>query len=82
MVTCVLYRHGHIKAVRVLLNEGACSPNVTNDDGSTPLHLAAEHGMVYVVKLLLSHQEVDVVSCPTLVFIYWLQCFYSCTVCG
>ena len=70
VVTCVLRRHGHITAVAVLLNDGACSPNVTNDDGSTPLHLAAEHGMVYVVELLLSLQEVDVVSSPHLVIIY------------
>ena len=79
VMACVLHRHGHIRAVTVLLNfERGCSPNVTNDDGSTPLHLAAEHGMVYVVELLLSHKEVDVVSCPTLVFVYWLQCLYSC----
>jgi len=68
-MTCVLCRHGHIKAVTVLLNEGSCPPNVTNDNGSTALHLAAEHGMVYVVELLLTHQAVDVVSCR--------NCFFS-----
>jgi len=58
-------RHGHVEAVTVLLNEGSCSPNVSDDNGSTPLHLAAEHGRVYTVELLLSHQEIDVV-CLTL----------------
>jgi len=59
---CVVSRHGHIKAVTVLLSEGSCSPNVTDDSGSTPLHLAAQHGRVYVIELLISHQELDVVS--------------------
>jgi len=65
-MACVMHRHGHIEAVAVLLSEGACSPNVTNDNLSTPLHLAAENGMVSVVELLLSHQEADVVSCSSL----------------
>jgi len=60
-MTCVCCRHGQITAVTVLLNEGSCSPNVTNDNGSTPLHLAAQHGQVYVIELLLSHKELDVV---------------------
>jgi len=68
LVTCILCRHGHIKAVTVLMNEGSCSPNVTNDNGSTPLHLAAQHGNVYVVELLLDNQELDVVSCSCLIF--------------
>ena len=55
-------RHGHIKAVTVLLNEGNSSPNVLNGNSATPLHLAAQHGKVYVVELLLSHQDMDVVS--------------------
>jgi len=63
---CVLRRHGHIEAVTILLNDGSCSPNVTNDNGSTPLHLAAQHGKVYVVELLLTHQELDVVGCSDL----------------
>jgi len=63
VMSCVQCRHGHIEAAAALLNEGSCSPNVTNDNGSTPLHIAAQHGNVYVVELLLSHQELDVVRC-------------------
>lgn len=62
VMSCVQRRHGHIEAAAALLNEGSCSPNVTNDNGSTPLHIAAQHGNVYVVELLLSHQELDVVG--------------------
>ena len=62
-------RHGHINAVTMLLNEGSCSPNLTNDDGCTPLHIAAQHGQVYVVELLLTHQELDLVGYPDWVFV-------------
>jgi ankyrin repeat protein len=55
------FSYGHLKAITVLLNESNCSPNVVNDNGSTPLHLAALQGKFYVVELLLSHQDIDVV---------------------
>lgn len=64
-------RNGHINAVSVLLNLGQCSPNLVNDSGCTPLHLAASQGKAYIVELLLSHQDTDVVS-YTAVFLYFI----------
>ena len=45
----------------MLLNEGECSPNITTDTGSSPLHFAAANGHPYVVELLLNHPDIDVV---------------------
>ena len=54
-------RYGHLEAITVLLNEGECSPNITTDTGSSPLHFAAANGHPYVVELLLNHPDIDVV---------------------
>ena len=54
-------RYGHLEVISVLLNDGGCSPNLTNNNGSTPLHIAARNGRVYVIELLLNHPEIDVV---------------------
>ncbi len=54
-------RYGHVEAITVLLNDGECSPNLTTDTGSSPLHFAAANGHPYVVELLLNHPDIDVV---------------------
>ena len=62
--SCVHYAawYGHLDAIGVLLNEGKASPNIANDNGSTPLHIAAVNGHHYVVELLLNHPDIQVVS--------------------
>lgn len=44
------------------MNRGNCPPNVVDENGSTPLHIAASQGKAYIVELLLLHQDIDVVS--------------------
>ncbi|ELT97767.1 hypothetical protein CAPTEDRAFT_226695 [Capitella teleta] len=50
---------GHLEAMEVLLTKGKCDPNITNDNGSTPLHLAASKGRCYVVELLLNFKDIN-----------------------
>lgn len=50
--------HGHPDIVQMLMMAG-CSPNLTNIDDRTPLHLAAKAGSLEVVNVLLSHPEID-----------------------
>jgi ankyrin repeat protein len=45
-------RHGHVDAVRVLVEVGA-EVEASAADGATPLHVAANHGHVAVVKTLV-----------------------------
>eukprot|EP00438_Fugacium_kawagutii_P021996 Skav217024 [mRNA] locus=scaffold1803:300256:303259:- [translate_table: standard] len=52
-VTLLLCFGGHVGAAEVLLKAKA-DPNVRAEDGSTPLHGAAERGHVQVVELLLA----------------------------
>ena len=54
-------RHGHVEAIKVLVAEGACSPNIENHWMSTPLHVAASNGRKQAVKLLLEHPDIHVV---------------------
>ncbi|XP_070570825.1 krev interaction trapped protein 1-like isoform X2 [Ptychodera flava] len=51
--------YGKAEAVKVLLQQGRCSPTIANGTGSTPLHFAAMKGYARVVKILLAHQEID-----------------------
>ena len=51
-----------MEAVRLLLDEGECSPDVANHKMSRPLHVAAINGRTQVVQLLLQHPDTDVVS--------------------
>ncbi|XP_064646385.1 krev interaction trapped protein 1-like isoform X2 [Lineus longissimus] len=51
---------GHLDAVKLLLTEGECPPNITNDSGSTPLHFASLCGHPLVIEALLNHRDIDV----------------------
>ena len=64
--------HGRHEMVQLLLE--ACSDiNIQDEDGSTALMCATEHGHVEIVKTLLTHPDIDIslkdnVSC--LIFIH------------
>ncbi|XP_038073130.1 krev interaction trapped protein 1-like [Patiria miniata] len=51
--------NGHADAVRALLQNGRCSPNAENENGSTPLHFASFRGHAAVVQLLVTHPDID-----------------------
>jgi ankyrin repeat protein len=53
--------HGRHDMVRMLLEAGA-DVNCQDEDGSTALMCASEHGHADIVKLLLAHPDTD----PTL----------------
>ena len=50
--------HGRVDMVRMLLDCGA-GVNAQDDDGSTALMCASEHGHQDIVKLLLAHPDTD-----------------------
>jgi len=50
--------HGRLDLVQLLLEAGA-DVNVQDEDGSTALMCASEHGHVELVKLLLSQANCD-----------------------
>jgi len=52
-------RNGHTKIVEWLIQKGA-NVNVTQNTGSTPLHVAAYRGQLEVCKILLQHKEIQV----------------------
>lgn len=54
--------HGNLDMVQMLLDAGA-DINIQDEDGSTALMCAAEHGRIDIVKLLLAQSECD--SCIT-----------------
>lgn len=67
--------HGNGDMVNMLLDAGA-DINIQDEDGSTALMCAAEHGRVDVIKHLLSHPEcdslvTDVVSVP--IYIIYIE---------
>ncbi|XP_071792217.1 krev interaction trapped protein 1-like [Asterias amurensis] len=51
--------NGHADAVRALLQNGRCSPNAENENGSTPYHFAAFRGHAACVQLLVTHPDID-----------------------
>lgn len=50
--------HGRLDMVQMLLEAGA-DINIQDEDGSTALMCAAEHGHVNIVKHFLSHPDCD-----------------------
>lgn len=50
--------HGRYEMVNMLLETGA-DMNIQDEDGSTALMCAAEHGHANIVKLFLSQPECD-----------------------
>lgn len=50
--------HGNIEMVQLLLANGA-DINIQDEDGSTALMCAAEHGRSDIVKHLLTHPDCD-----------------------
>lgn len=50
--------HGNLDMVEMLLNAGA-DINIQDEDGSTALMCAAEHGRIDIVKHLLSQTDCD-----------------------
>lgn len=53
--------HGRLDMVRMLMEAGA-DVNMRDEDGSTALMCASEHGHTEIVKLILAHPDID----PTL----------------
>jgi len=46
---------GNLARVKRLVIDCGVDPNVQDDDGDTPLHLAAWNGYLTIVKFLLEH---------------------------
>ena len=53
--------YGHDECVQTLLKDYGCSPNVCSSFTMTALHYAALQGHTNVVRVLLSHPDIDVV---------------------
>lgn len=55
ILLCQAAKAGNVKLVQSLISSGA-EVNAKNEDGSTPLHSAAEWGQKFVVELLILHE--------------------------
>ncbi|KAJ8320852.1 hypothetical protein KUTeg_002439 [Tegillarca granosa] len=50
--------HNNGEVIKVLLEHG-CSPNIVNNSGDSPLHIAARYGHVRVAEILLRHRDIN-----------------------
>lgn len=62
--------HGHFITCKLLLECGSAI-NVQDNDGSTALMCATEHGHIEVVRLLLSHPDCDPSVSDNVIEIYF-----------
>jgi len=51
--------HGRQEMVQLLLESGS-DVNMQDEDGSTALMCATEHGHIDIVRLLLDHPDIDI----------------------
>ena len=51
--------HGRLEMVQLLMQAGA-DVNLQDDDGSTALMCATEHGHIEIIKALLAHPDIDI----------------------
>ena len=51
--------HGRLEMVQLLLESGA-DINLQDEDGSTAVMCATEHGHIDIVKSLLAHPDIDI----------------------
>lgn len=54
--------YGELEAVKILVEEASAALDVTNNAGSTPLHLAAATGHTSVVSYLLTQGDIEAVK--------------------
>lgn len=74
--------HGRQDMVQMLLEAGA-DINIQDEDGSTALMCAAEHGHIEIVKHFLSQPDcdssiTDVVSMPCFLLLVMMHIWTSC----
>lgn len=64
--------HGRLEMVKFLLDSGA-NVNVQDEDGSTALMCASEHGHTEIVKMLLAHPDCDpaLTDNVSVVLLFW-----------
>ena len=65
--------HGRLDMVKLLIEAGA-NINAQDDDGSTALMCASEHGHTDIVRELLSHSECDPTITDNVRHIYVYLC--------
>ncbi|XP_078493622.1 krev interaction trapped protein 1-like [Ciona intestinalis] len=51
--------YGRVDAVKILLDEGGCDPNITNRNETSLLHLAAGCGCHNIIRILVDHPFID-----------------------